>query len=122
MKRKVLLLGFSMVFVISALTGCGVSAEDYVNDMEQFATLNEMETESEDFEEMMEEMILAIDDLDIATPEGEEIQDDLSALMGYTMKMVGDKEIYDLPEGEMEIVQEEMDELSDLVEKDVDEF
>lgn len=122
MKKKILLLGMTVTMSMAMLAGCGTSAEDYENDINEFAKLSEVE-DSDDVAQMVDDMINAIDDLDIKTSEGKDVQKAMKEMMDYTGEMMGDlDELINMEEDELEKMQKELEDLSKEAEGAVEAF
>lgn len=123
MKKRTLVLGMSVIMSIAMLTGCGNGKEDYLNDIEEITALSEVDTDTDDMEEMVEIMKDAIDDLDVSTGEGKTLKKDMAELIDYTADLTSDLDaLANMEEDELEEMQDKMDELQTKIEDDVQEF
>lgn len=123
MKKRTLVFGMTMVMSMAMLTGCGNGKKDYLNDIDAFNTLSEVDTDTDDMNELVETMTKAIDDLDVSTDEGKDIKKDMQELMELTGDLLTDLDaLAEMDEDELEEMQTKMEELTDSIEDGVEKF
>lgn len=123
MKKRAVVLGMAMVMSMAMVTGCGSSKEDYLNDMEAFTSLSELEVDTDDAEELMEIMTEAVDNLDISTDEGKTIKEDMQELVKMTNNLVSNQDDFaNMDDEEVEEIQTEMEEVQERIKEGVELF
>lgn len=116
MRKRMTAAAAALTLIFAMLTGCGgTSKNDYLNDVEEFATLNNADISS-DPEEMADDISAALKDLKLKTPEGKAVKEDMEQLIDLLDKIT--KNMDDLDED----IYNDMLEIYENIEKDMEDF
>lgn len=138
MKKRLLLAGLAVIMSMAVFAGCGSSKseneesyekeeygkEDYKKDLDEFAKMDEVHNKDvTDFEAAFEEIVEALTELDIVTPEGKDVRNAAKEFMKYTGGKVKDLDkLAAMTDEEMDTMQNEMDKLDKQIGSAIDKF